>query len=149
MPTPSPALKRLPRWRTMISPPLTAWPANVFTPRRLALESRPLRLDPSPFLCAILARLLRGLRAARGGLLRGRLLRGGVLRRGLFRRGGRRRFRGFARRAFDAAERDLGDLDPRELLAVAGAAFVAALGLELHDAQLLAALVAEDLRLDP
>src|SRR5579871_5280072 len=122
MPTPSPALKRLPRWRTMISPPLTAWPANVFTPRRLALESRPLRLDPSPFLCAILARLLRGLRAARGGLLRGRLLRGG----------GRRRFRGFARRAFDAAERDLGDLDPRELLAVAGAAFVAALGLELH-----------------
>src|SRR5438876_12014383 len=37
----------------MISPPLTASPANVFTPSRCALESRPLRLEPSPFLCAI------------------------------------------------------------------------------------------------
>src|ERR1700760_4772045 len=53
MPTPSPALKRVPRWRTMISPPVTACPANTFTPRRLALESRPLRLEPRPFLCAI------------------------------------------------------------------------------------------------
>src|SRR3954452_8750107 len=53
MATPSPALKREPRWRTMISPPETVCPANTFTPRRLALESRPLRLEPSPFLCAI------------------------------------------------------------------------------------------------
>ena len=53
MPTPSPALKRLPRWRTMISPPVTVWPANTFTPRRLAFESRPLREEPRPFLCAI------------------------------------------------------------------------------------------------
>ena len=53
MPTPSPGLKRVPRWRTMISPPVTTSPAKTFTPRRLALESRPLRLEPRPFLCAI------------------------------------------------------------------------------------------------
>ena len=47
---PGPGLKRVPRWRTMISPPVTTWPANTFTPRRLAFESRPLRLDPRPFL---------------------------------------------------------------------------------------------------
>src|SRR3954452_11455424 len=39
----------------MISPPVTVWPANTFTPRRLAFESRPLRLEPSPFLCAMSA----------------------------------------------------------------------------------------------
>src|SRR5918997_4903938 len=53
IPAPSPGLKRVPRWRTMISPPDTTSPANTFTPRRFALESRPLRLEPSPFLCAI------------------------------------------------------------------------------------------------
>src|SRR3954453_21678907 len=52
MPAPSPGLKRVPRWRTMISPPVTFWPANTFTPRRLAFESRPFREEPSPFLCA-------------------------------------------------------------------------------------------------
>src|SRR3979490_1160106 len=60
-PTPSPGLKRVPRWRTMISPPVTAWPANTFTPRRLALESRPLRDEPRPFLCPVF-----GLRSCRG-----------------------------------------------------------------------------------
>src|SRR3954464_14506827 len=53
MPAPSPGLNLVPRWRTMISPPVTAWPENTFTPRRLAFESRPLRLEPRPFLCAI------------------------------------------------------------------------------------------------
>src|SRR3954466_14159030 len=96
MPTPSPGLKRVPRWRTMISPPVTCWPAKTFTPRRFALESRPLRLEPRPFLCAISALLLT----------------------------------------------DPRDPDPRQLLAVAGAAAVAALGLELEPAQLRAALVA-------
>src|ERR687895_2321969 len=68
MPTPSPGLKRVPRWRTMISPPLTTWPANTFTPRRWALESRPLRLEPRPFLCAIGGLLfLLGARAGRAG----------------------------------------------------------------------------------
>src|SRR5579859_705913 len=102
MPTPSPGLKRVPRWRTMISPPVTRSPANTLTPRRLAFESRPFREDPRPFLCAILA--LRGLGGGRllglgggrllglgGGRLlglggRGLGLRGG---RGLGRRGGR------------------------------------------------------------
>ena len=50
MPTPSPALKRLPRWRTMISPPVTTSPAKTFTPRRWPGLSRPLRLEPRPFL---------------------------------------------------------------------------------------------------
>jgi hypothetical protein len=43
-------LKRVPRWRTMISPPVTAWPANTFTPSIFGFESRPFRLEPSPFL---------------------------------------------------------------------------------------------------
>src|SRR3954451_4539170 len=53
MPAPSPGRKRVPRWRTMISPPVTVWPAKTFTPRRFAFESRPLRLEPRPFLCAL------------------------------------------------------------------------------------------------
>src|ERR671927_2019395 len=100
MPTPSPALKRLPRWRTMISPPVTVWPANTFTPRRLAFESRPLRDEPRPFLCAI------------------------------------------------SLTADLRDADPRQLLAVAGTTLVAALRLELEDAQLRPALMRDDLRGD-
>src|SRR3954469_14513987 len=53
MPAPSPGRKRVPRWRTMISPPVTVWPAKTLTPRRFEFESRPLRLEPRPFLCAI------------------------------------------------------------------------------------------------
>src|SRR5215204_6331552 len=102
MPTPSPGLKRVPRWRTMISPPDTSSPANTLTPSRFALESRPLRLEPSPFLCAMSSLTL-----------------------------------------LDARH-----LEPRELLAVAGRALVAALGLELEDADLGAALVPHDPGLD-
>src|SRR4051794_39428412 len=97
MPTPSPGLKRVPRWRTMISPPVTAWPAKTFTPRNWGFESRPLREDPRPFLCAI---------------------------------------------------SDLRDLDAGQLLAVAGALAVAPLGLELENAQLLAAQVLDNLGAD-
>src|ERR687888_904361 len=100
MPAPSPGLNLVPRWRTMISPPVTVCPENTFTPRRLAFESRPLRLEPRPFLCAIASLLP-----------------------------------------------DLRDAEPGELLPVARAAAVAALGLELEHAQLLAALVADDLGL--
>src|SRR4051794_11618769 len=103
MPTPSPALKREPRWRTMISPPVTVWPAKTFTPRRWALESRPLREEPRPFLCAMSALL---------------------------------------------PELDRRDLQARELLAMARALAVAALGLVLEDAQLGAAQVLDDLALD-
>src|SRR5580692_11265330 len=52
-PTPWPGWKCVPRWRTMISPAFTNWPPYRLTPRRWALESRPLRLDDAPFLCAI------------------------------------------------------------------------------------------------
>src|SRR3954466_3268569 len=52
-PTFTPGWKWVPRWRTMISPALTTWPPNRFTPRRCALESRPLRVELAPFLCAI------------------------------------------------------------------------------------------------
>ena len=43
----------MPRWRTMIDPAGTTWPANTFTPRNFGFESRPLRLEPPPFLWAI------------------------------------------------------------------------------------------------
>src|SRR5438046_1757939 len=125
----------------MISPPETACPANTFTPSILGLESRPLRLEPRPFLCAIRILLLLCRRAARGARLGGRLLRRGLARGGLLRgrgggrlglapgvglRGGRPA-RGCARAGLDRR-----DLDPRQLLAVAGAPLVAALGLELE-----------------
>src|SRR3954447_5979823 len=89
----------------MISPPVTVWPANTLTPRRFAWKSRPLRLEPRPFLCAMRSAPL--------------LLRA-----------------------------DRGDPDPRELLAVARAALVPPLGLELEHAQLRPALVRDDLGLD-
>src|SRR6478609_5758866 len=41
----------------MISPARTFWPPNRFTPRRCAFESRPLRVELAPFLCAISASL--------------------------------------------------------------------------------------------
>src|SRR5438309_7051212 len=53
MPVPGPERNRVPRWRTMIIPAFTVWPSNNFTPRRFAFESRPLREEPRPFLCAI------------------------------------------------------------------------------------------------
>src|SRR4029077_9034179 len=117
----------------MISPPVTVCPANVFTPSRCALESRPLRLDPSPFLCAIGPVLLRsGFRGFRGfggfhGFVRSFRFGGG------FRlvRVRRRSLGGILGFGFGGAERQLGDLDPRQLLAVARAPLVAALGLEL------------------
>src|SRR3954462_12214115 len=58
-PTPSPGWKWVPRWRTMISPALTTWPPKRFTPSRWALESRPLRDDEAPFLCAMSSSALR------------------------------------------------------------------------------------------
>src|SRR5450759_741876 len=146
MPTPAPGLKRVPRWRTMISPPVTACPANVFTPRRWAFESRPLRLEPKPFLCAICLSLLVGFRGWRADRLR--RLRGPLGRLGSPLGGpGARRFGGRPRR-FPAPRGDLGDLDLRELLAVAGAPLVPALGLELEHAQLLSPHVRQHLRGD-
>src|SRR5215217_8832015 len=58
-PTPRPGWKWVPRWRTMISPALTTWPPKRLTPRRWAFESRPLRDDEAPFLCAMSGSALR------------------------------------------------------------------------------------------
>src|SRR3954469_9171034 len=52
-PTFWPGWKWVPRWRTMISPALTAWPPYRLTPSRWELESRPFLVDAAPFLCAI------------------------------------------------------------------------------------------------
>src|SRR5947209_1757300 len=75
-PTLSPGWKWVPRWRTRISPALTCWPPKRLTPSRWALESRPLREDDAPFLCAMAA-LYPALLLARvdaGDLQRGQLL---------------------------------------------------------------------------
>src|SRR6516165_8839043 len=53
MPTLTPALKRVPRWRTRILPAVTNWPPNRLTPSIWALESRPFRELPTPFLWAM------------------------------------------------------------------------------------------------
>src|ERR671917_633693 len=58
-PTPRPGWMWVPRWRTMISPAFTTWPPKRLTPRRCAFESRPLREDEAPFLCAMSASALR------------------------------------------------------------------------------------------
>src|SRR3978361_1276985 len=58
-PTPRPGWKWVPRWRAMISPASTTWPPKRLTPRRCAFESRPLREDEAPFLCAISTSALR------------------------------------------------------------------------------------------
>src|SRR4051812_21757 len=100
-PTFTPGWKCVPRWRMRISPAFTTWPPKRFTPRRCAFESRPLRVELAPFLCAM--------------------------------------------SVCPSALLDAGDLDPRELLAVALALLVAGLVLELLDDDLLAAEVAEDL----
>ena len=47
-------------------PAFTGWPPYTFTPRRLALLSRPFLVDPPPFLCA--ASICRGPGASRAGL---------------------------------------------------------------------------------
>src|SRR6476469_3393162 len=52
-PTLRPGLTRVPRCRTMIVPPGTTCPPKALKPSRCALESRPFRELPKPFLCAI------------------------------------------------------------------------------------------------
>src|ERR1700742_3588321 len=54
----TPGWNLVPRWRIRISPALTCWPPKRLTPRRWAFESRPLRVEDAPFLCAIAAPLL-------------------------------------------------------------------------------------------
>src|ERR1035438_4243177 len=53
MPTFSPARTLVPRWRTRMLPASTCSPPKRLTPRRLLWESRPLRVLPPAFLCAM------------------------------------------------------------------------------------------------
>src|ERR671931_785351 len=138
-PAPGPGRNRVPRWRTMIDPARTCWPAKTFTPSIFGFESRPLRDEPRPFLCAIL--LLRLLR--RGRLARRRLR----LRRGLrLRLRGRLRLLllGLLRRRLLRADRL--DLDLRQGRPEAGVPPVARLWPVLADPDLVAAHVADDPR---
>src|SRR5512136_3314316 len=73
-PTFLPGLKRVPRCRTRMLPPVTAWPENAFIPSRRPALSRPLRELPTPFLCAMVSsvhagRLRHDLRDPDRGLL--------------------------------------------------------------------------------
>src|SRR5215218_10659439 len=110
---------RVPRWRTRIVPAVTSWPPWRLTPSRLAAESRPLRLEDAPFLCAISAFLL---------LLVLLLLLGLAARPG---------------RAPASAEVDRLDLEPGQGLAVAHGAFLAGLVLVGEDADLLAPVLVD------
>src|SRR5512137_1363122 len=55
-----PGLIWVPCWRTRMFPARTNSPPYFFTPRRCPWLSRPLRLEPPPFLCAIVYLLLLG-----------------------------------------------------------------------------------------
>src|SRR6476620_1963298 len=84
-PTPAPGWKWVPRWRTMISPAETTWPPKRFTPRYWALESRPLRVELAPFLCAIWNACLQKILGNCGNLIsNGKLLDTGDLDLGQF-----------------------------------------------------------------
>jgi len=49
----TPGWNWVPRWRTMIEPALISSPPKRFTPSILGLESRPFRVEPPPFFCAM------------------------------------------------------------------------------------------------
>src|SRR5690349_858494 len=52
-PTFRPGCTRVPTWRTRMLPARAIWPAYTLMPRRCPWLSRPFRLLPWPFLCAI------------------------------------------------------------------------------------------------
>src|SRR5512132_1080051 len=103
---------RVPRWRTRIVPAVTSWPPWRLTPSRLAAESRPLRLEDAPFLCAISAFLFLLVLLLLSGLAAG------------------------PGRAPARAEVDRLDLEPGQGLAVAEGAALAGLVLVGEDADL-------------
>src|SRR4051794_14784880 len=102
----------------MIAPAVTVSPANTFTPRRLAFESRPFLEEPSPFLCATVLLL----RRSRLGLL--------------------------ARRPRLLGRADRRDRDPRQLRAVPARLLETALRLEREHLQFLSAQMLEHLGRD-
>src|SRR6478609_11791667 len=76
LPTPTlvPGWNRVPRWRTMMAPALISSPPNAFTPSILGWESRPFRVEPPPFFCAISKLLEYGLAGDGADLQFGELL---------------------------------------------------------------------------
>src|SRR5580704_10250549 len=123
----------------MISPAFTTWPPKRLTPRRWALESRPLRLDDAPFLCAIsvLLRCRLGLARRLGAL--------GLGARGLGARGLSRRRLGGRGLGLGA---DAGDPHLGVPLPVAQTPPVAALVPVLDHVDLGARRVTDDVRRD-
>src|SRR5437588_11425790 len=71
-PTLSPGWNLVPRWRTRMAPARTAVPSKVLTPRRWAVESRPLRVEPPPLVLDM--KPLLGLAPADAGYLDRRVL---------------------------------------------------------------------------
>src|SRR3954465_1173087 len=78
MPPLSPAWNLVPAWRTMIEPAEMASPPNALTPSIFGWESRPFRVEPPPFFCAMVDYLLQ-CRVARSGVDRRDLEFGEVL----------------------------------------------------------------------
>src|SRR3954467_12106625 len=70
MPTLRPGCIFVPRWRTRMLPARTLSPPKRFTPRRLLWESRPLRVLPPAFLCAMCCYLNRMRAESAGGEIR-------------------------------------------------------------------------------
>src|SRR5215831_7100629 len=128
-PTFTPGFTRVPRWRTMMVPPGTSCPPNALNPRRCALESRPFRDVPCPFLCAIKpspqSLFIRGLL-----LLRGRFPGRGLPGRFLWLWFLLRKFRRLERLAVVG---NLGNADRAEGLAVSTELFVLLLPLVVED----------------
>src|SRR5690606_6459265 len=107
---------RVPRWRTMWPPGRHALPSSSLTPRRLLLLSRPFRVLPPPFLCAI-------------AMLASRLFYNVRTRQKFPDGAGNQALAGL----------DRVNLDAREVLPVARLAAVALLGLVREDGELRAA----------
>src|SRR5919109_3756539 len=107
----------------MIAPAETVSPPNTFTPSRFEVESRPLREEPPPFLCAMTGRGYQLLR--RGCSIR--VLVGLLLRRGA------------------PSQLHLGHLEHREELPVTGLAGVPRLRPVFEDLDLVALLIASRL----
>src|SRR5579859_302868 len=128
----------------MISPALTTWPPKRLTPRRWALESRPLRLDDAPFLCAISVLLRLGAAALRGAGLRRAGLGGARLGAG---RLGGARLSGAGLGALEVGA-DSGDPHLGVPLPVAEAAPVAGLVPVLDHVDLGTRRVTDDIRRD-
>src|SRR5262245_63859076 len=120
----------------MIAPAETVSPPNAFTPSRFEVESRPLRDEPPPFLCAMVRRGYQLVLGSRRIRRRRRIRRCGRVSGLLV---------GLLLRRPTGAELHVGDLQHRQELTMAGLPGVAGLGPVLEDLDLVALLLAERL----